>query len=282
MTLEIKNGDVLELIKLQKNESVDLIVTSPPYVDVVNYGSGIENHTGENYVNWLLSLFVEVERVLKTSGSFILNINDKCENGYRNIVIFDLISRSAKETNLKFYDFYVWHKKSCIPNSSAKRLRHTTEYLFHFCKDSKKMKFYMDRILVPSVSGGKKQKICRQNQNADGIQCNIYREISMPTKARPDNVMRFRTAGASRANTIKHPAPFHKELPAYFINLLTDENDLVIDTFSGIGTTGEACKDLNRNYIGYELNEIYTAFSRKRLNIQPANTIEKNDIRSAA
>jgi site-specific DNA-methyltransferase (adenine-specific) len=282
MTVEIKNGDALELIKLQKNESVDLIVTSPPYADIINYGDWIENHTGENYVNWLLSVFVEVARVLKPSGSFILNINENCEGGYRSTVIYDLISRNSRETDLKFYDSYIWHKKSCMPNSSARRFRHSTEHIFHFCKDSKKMKFFMARVLVPSVSGGKKQKIGRQKQNADGIQCNIYREITMPLMSRPENVFRFRTAGASRANTIKHPAPFHKELPAYFINLLTDENDLVIDTFSGIGTTGEACKDLSRNYIGYELNEIYAAFSRKRLNIQPANTIEKNDIRSAA
>ena len=104
----------------------------------------------------------------------------------------------------------------------------------------------------------------------------------MPVMARPDNVFRFNTAGASRDNTIKHPAPFNKELPAYFINLLTDVNDLVIDTFSGIGTTGLACKELNRNYIGYELHPPFVNFSRKRLNIQPAITIKMNDIKIAA
>jgi len=282
MILDIKEGDALELIKSQKSYSVDLIITSPPYMDLIHYGEGIENRTDEKYVDWLLSLFVQVERVLKPSGSFILNINDKCKGGYRCTVIHDLISRSSRETKLKLYDSYVWYKTSCMPNSSAKRFRHTTEYIFHFCKGYKKMKFFMQRVMVPSVSGGKKQKIGRQHQNADGTQCNEYHEITMPLMSRPENVFRFNTAGTSRDNTIKHPAPFNKELPAFFINLLTDENDLVMDTFSGIGTTGVACKESNRNYIGYELNEIYAEFSRKRLDIQPANAIEENDILTAA
>lgn len=282
MILDIKQGDALELIKSQKNDSVDLIITSPPYMDIIHYGDGIENRTDEKYVDWLLSLFVQVERVLKPSGSFILNINDKCEGGYRSTVIFDLISRSSRETNLKFYDSYVWYKTSCMPNSSAKRFRHTTEYIFHFCKDSKKMKFFMQRVLVPSVSGGKKQKIGRQHQNADGTQCNEYREITMPILSRPENVFRFKTAGASRENTIKHPAPFNKELPAFFINLLTDETDLVIDPFNGIATTGVACKELNRNYIGYELNPKFAEFSRDRLQIKSESFSNEKDTLTAA
>jgi len=282
MILDIRQGDSLKLIKSQKSDSVDLIITSPPYMDLIHYGEGIENRTDEKYVDWLLSLFVQVERVLKPSGSFILNINDKCKGGYRSTVIHDLISRSSRETNLKFYDSYVWHKTSCMPNSSAKRFRRTTEDILHFCKDSKKMKFFMQRVMVPSVSGGKKQKIGRQHQNADGTQCNKFHEITMPLFSRPENVFRFKTAGASKANTIKHPAPFNKELPAFFINLLTDEKDLVIDTFSGIGTTGVACKESNRNYIGYELNPKFAEFSRERLQIKSESLINEKEILTAA
>jgi DNA modification methylase len=87
---------------------------------------------------------------------------------------------------------------------------------------------------------------------------------TLPDKVRPDNVFRFPTAGLARDNTIRHPAPFHKNLPSYFINLLTDEGDVVLDVFSGIGTTGLGCN--NREYIGMELNEKYADFSKKRLN----------------
>jgi DNA modification methylase len=84
---------------------------------------------------------------------------------------------------------------------------------------------------------------------------------------RPDNVVRFHTAGHARDNTIKHPAPFYKDLPAYYINLLTDELDTIVDIFSGIGTTGLAVKEIggDRKYIGFELNPIYSEFSRQRL-----------------
>ena len=81
---------------------------------------------------------------------------------------------------------------------------------------------------------------------------------------RPDNVFRFPTAAKARDNIIRHPAPFYKDLPIYFINLLTDEGDTILDVFSGIGTTGLGCND--RNYIGIELNEKYAEFSKKRLN----------------
>jgi len=239
MNINILEGDCFDLIKQQPDNSVDLVITSQPYADIVNYGKDVSVMNTDEYVDWLLPLFVEIERVLKPTGSFILNINDKCNKGYRSTFIYDLISRNNKEKKLKLYDTYIWYKKSGIPNGALKRFRNNTEFIFHFCKDSKKLKFYMDRILSKSV-------------NSDEM-------------VRPDNVVRFSTAGASRDNHIKHPAPFHKELPLYYIKALTDENDVVLDPFSGIATTGLACKELNRDYIGYELNSDYVNFSRKRL-----------------
>lgn len=285
MNYWIVNDDCFEAIKKLEDESVDLVITSPPYADIVNYGKKVSVKKPNDYVDWLLPLFKEIFRVLKPSGSFILNINDKCDGGYRNTYIYDLISRNNKETKLKLYDTYIWHKKSGIPNGGTKRFRNTTEFIFHFCKDQKEMKFYMDRVLEEpkattadrykyeigsldaTVKDGvrKKQKIRYAKNITDGVQDHEYRVREMPDKVRPDNVFRFATAGGSRDNTIKHPAPFNKELPLYFINLLTDAGDLVVDPFSGIGTTGVACKELDRDYVGFELNEKYATFSEKRL-----------------
>jgi len=78
-------------------------------------------------------------------------------------------------------------------------------------------------------------------------------------------VFRFPTSSGVRDNLVKHPATFHRDLPEYFIRLLTDEGDLVLDVFNGIGTTGLPCRDLNREYLGFELNPIYADFSRKRI-----------------
>ena len=284
----ILTGDCFELIKTLDDNSVDLVITSPPYADIVNYGKNISIKKPKDYCDWILPLFNEIHRVLKPSGSFILNINDNCSNGLRNPFIYELIYRSQKETNLKFYDTYIWHKKNGIPNGSKKRFRNNTEFIFHFVKNQKELKFYMDRVLQDPkdsylsrlnsptnddsniVDGERKRKkivwVRRTSMKVDedGVKDPDLVQRIVPDLVRPDNVFRFPTAGASRDNTIRHPAPFNKELPTYFINLLTDEGDTILDVFSGIGTTGLGCND--RNYIGIELNEKYAEFSKKRLN----------------
>jgi len=268
----IIEGDCFDLIKLQPDNSVDLVITSPPYVDIVNYGKNISIKKPQEYCDWLLPLFNEIQRVLKPSGSFILNINDNCKNGLRNPFIYELIYRSQKETKLRFYDTYIWHKKNGIPNGSKKRFRNTTEFIFHFVKNQKELKFYMDRIMEePSQATKDRSKnswnITNHGETKEGKRINKkYLSDYKPTSIRPDNVFRFHTAGYARDNHIKHPAPYHKQLPEYFIKFLTDENDVVLDPFAGIGTTGLPCKDMNRQFIGYELNPKYVDFGNKRIN----------------
>jgi len=263
----ILTGDCFELIKTLEDNSVDLVITSPPYADIVNYGKNISIKKSNEYVDWILPLFNEIHRVLKPSGSFILNINDNCDKGYRNTFIYELIYRNSKETSLKLYDTYIWHKMNGIPNGSTKRFRNNTEFIFHFVKNQKELKFYMDRVLQePAESYTQRSKTPQGVSRIviDGERIKPRKMVDVD-KVRPDNVFRFPTAGQSRDNSIRHPAPYHKELPSYFINLLTDEGDVVLDVFSGIGTTGMSCKDLNRQYIGMELNEKYAEFSKKRI-----------------
>lgn len=269
--VRLELGDCFELIKSQPDNSVDLVITSPPYSDIVNYGKDVSIKKPKDYVDWLLPLFDEIQRVLKPSGSFILNINDNVSKGIRNYYIYELIYRSQTETKLKLYDTYFWHKKNGIPNGSKKRFRNMTEFIFHFCKNPKEMKFYMDRVLQEPAESYKNRFKYKDSIAGQGITKNGIRYVEKGLsgelkKVRPDNVVRFNTNGTSRDNTIKHPAPFNIELPLYYINLLTDEGDVVLDPFSGIGTTGMGCKELNRKYIGYELNETYYDFSISRLN----------------
>lgn len=276
--MTLLNGDCFELIKDLEDNSIDLIITSPPYSDIISYGKSVSIKKTDEYCDWILPLFDDIFRVLKKSGSFILNINDKCVDGYRSPFIYDLISRSQKETDLKLYDTYFWCKETSVPNGSNKRFRTTTEFIFHFVK-SKDFKFYMDRV-YETLSDDTIARYGRQMNERHGtiIDGHRKREIeslnikktnekrSYSDKKRPDNVFRFKTAGAARDNLIKHPAPFHKELPSYFINLLTDEKDFILDPFSGIGTTGISCKDLGREYIGFELNKSYFDYSVERIN----------------
>jgi DNA modification methylase len=268
--MEIKIGDCFELIKELPDNSIDLIITSPPYADIVNYGKNISIQKPKDYCDWLLPIFNEIQRVLKPSGSFILNINDTCKAGLRNPFIYELIYRSQKETKLKFYDTYIWWKRNGIPNGSPKRFRNTTEFIFHFVKDQKNLKFNMDTALVePTESYVNRVKTPTNDfgKVIDGIRVRKEKKLrEVEGKVRPDNVVRFSTAGAARDNSIKHPAPFHKDLPKYYINLLTDDGDTILDIFGGIMTTGLACNEIgNRNFIGFELNETYAEFGKKRM-----------------
>ena len=263
-------GDSFELIKDIPDNSVDLVITSPPYSSIVSYGKDVSIYKADEYVSWILPLFKEIHRVLKSSGSFILNINDNCDGGYRNTFIYELIYRNSKETPLKLYDTYVWHKKNGVPNGSKKRFRNNTEFIFHFCKNQKDLKFYMDRVMEPAADSFRNRLKSPINNDTEIIDGERKRNMVMRNDyemVRPDNVFRFLTAGQARDNSIRHPAPYHKELPSYFINLLTDEGDTILDVFGGIMTTGVACNEIgNRTFIGFELNEKYAEFGIKRIN----------------
>ncbi|MFN4974664.1 MAG: DNA-methyltransferase [Bacteroidota bacterium] len=268
MKIQIEIGDCFELIKNLEDNSVDLVITSPPYADIIQYGKNIDVKKPTEYVDWILPLFKEIYRVLKPSGSFILNINDNCNKGVRNTYIYELIYRVGKETKIKLYDTYIWHKKNGIPNGGNKRFRNNTEFIFHFVKDQKQLKFYMDRVLQEPADTYKKRMEKLTNVDrvvVDGMRIKNYKKVDAGL-VRPDNVFRFNTAGTEKENNIKHTAPFNTELPTYFINLLTDEGDIVLDPFAGIMTSGVSSKKLNRDFIGFELNRFYAEYGEKRIN----------------
>lgn len=286
--IDIRLIDALEGLKILEDSSVDLVITSPPYADIsfLNYGN-VESVKSSNYVDWFLDIMKEINRVIKPTGSFILNINDFTKKGYRDPYIYKLIARS-EESNLKLYDTYFWVKNSVIPNGGPKRFRNITEFIFHFVKDRKDLKFHMDRVLQEPSEATKKRytyeiaypdgcldrertmkpkiKIHQDRYFIDGKRVLSPKiEKSVSYLVRPNNVLKFNTGSASRDNEIKHPAPFNEELPKFFIKLLTDEGDLVVDPFSGIATTGVSCVKSNRNYIGFDLNEKYVEYSKKRI-----------------
>ncbi len=106
--VQIKDGMI---VRLNKNGTVRAVLGK-----YGEYGKNISIQKPQDYCDWLLPLFNEIHRVLKPSGSFILNINDTCKGGYRNPFIYELIYRSQKETKLKFYDTYIWHNYYSVAN----------------------------------------------------------------------------------------------------------------------------------------------------------------------
>ena len=109
---KIFHGDSKEVLKLLERDSIDLIVTSPPYADrrKQTYG-GIKP---EKYVKWFLPISSELYRILKPTGTFILNIKEKAENGERHIYVLELILALRKQGWLWTEEF-IWHKKNSYP-----------------------------------------------------------------------------------------------------------------------------------------------------------------------
>ena len=262
-------GDCMKLSKELPNNSIDLVVTSPPYADTVSYGNKVEVLNSERYVDWFIKLFHEANRFLKDSGSFILNINDKTNNGERSTYVFELVHRIVKETGLKLFDRYIWYKKSALPMTGEKRLNDRIEYIFHFVKNTKEFKTRTDRIRIPYKEVSIKRFKNKVHGNdiilPDGTTKLSQRGSSKPNPigAKPITVFRFDTGSALRG--LKHPAPFHPQLPEFFIKWLTDENDIILDPFIGGGTVAEVALKMNRNYLGFEINPEYLKMTEERL-----------------
>lgn len=262
-------GDCIELSKTLSDNSINLVITSPPYADTVSYGNKVEIFDTKNYVNWFVDLSKEISRFLTRDGSFILNINDKIVNGERSIYVFELIYEITKKTNLKLYDRYIWYKKSSMPMTGDKRLNDRIEYIFHFVNDVKNFKCRIDRVRIPyaksSINRFKNKVHGNDIVYDDGTTELSHRESvnPHPDGAKPTTVFRFDTGSALRG--LSHPAPFHPDLPTFFIKWLTDENDIILDPFMGGGTTAISALSLNRYYIGFDINFKYIEMSEKRI-----------------
>lgn len=115
---KIYQGDSLQLLKRLPDNSVDLVITSPPYSTLKTYINDI-GILADDYVEWFIPYCKEICRVIKPTGSFILNINDKIENGFRHPYVFDLISELHKQTELKMFERLFWNKLKSLPNSTV-------------------------------------------------------------------------------------------------------------------------------------------------------------------
>lgn len=248
--------------------SIDLVLTSPPYADMISYGDVVETIDTKKYTAWFLPIAKQLYRILKPSGSFILNINDNCQNFERNAYVYELIYRLTAETNWKFFDRYTWYKKTTIPHNGNRRLIDRTEYIFHFVKNTKYMATYADRIKVPLAPGAilrKKYDIkIHQDTDKNGLRKLSTKKITRSANNRlPDNVFRFPTNGATSGNA--HPAAFHPKLPTFFIDWLTDIGDVVCDPFLGSGTTAAVSRFKNRKYVGIEMNKSYAPIIKEKI-----------------
>jgi site-specific DNA-methyltransferase (adenine-specific) len=257
-------GDCLNaLIEIEEN-SVDLIVTSPPYADrrAKTYG-GMKP---EEYVAWFLPRAQEFLRVLKPTGTFILNIKEKVENGERHIFVIELILALRKQGWL-WTEEYIWHKKNSYPGKWPNRFRDSWERLLQFNK-AKNFNMYQDEVRVPMGEWAKSRlkKLSETDKRRDnsrvgsGFGKNISNWVGREL-AYPSNVLHLATETGNKV----HSAVFPKELPAWFIKLFTKPGDMVLDPFLGSGTTCIAALELDRKSLGIEILEEYYSLAKNNI-----------------
>jgi DNA modification methylase len=260
---KIYQGDSLELLKKLPDNSIDLVITSPPYSSMKTY-INFKGILADDYVDWFIPYCKEIERVIKPTGSFILNINDKVENGFRHPYVFDLISRLHRETGLKMFERLFWNKMKSLPNRS--RFGDRIEYLFWFAK-SKNFYFNIDEMRTEysekSIKRMKKplKKRYARTDNDDNLD---YKDWAPnPKGALPTTIVNI--SSESKRIADNHVAVYPVDLVKYFIGGATKEGDVVLDPFMGTGTTGVAASIMGRNYIGFEMQSDYIKLAESRI-----------------
>lgn len=256
----IESDAVLALQKLP-SESVQCIVTSPPYWGLRDYGIegqiGLESNL-QQYINKLVAVFAEAKRVLKCNGIFWLNIGDGYTSGNRGYRAPDkknparaMSIRPDTPAGLKSKDLLgipwrlalalqadgwylrsdiVWNKPNAMPESVKDRPTRSHEYVFMFAKNER---YYYDYQAIKEHGRNKR------------------------------TVWSINTAPFAEA----HFATFPPALIEPCIHASTQENDFVLDPFFGSGTVGVVCQELKRRFIGIELNGDYVKIANNRLNI---------------
>jgi site-specific DNA-methyltransferase (adenine-specific) len=264
-------GDSKEMLKKISDNSVDLIVTSPPYADQ-RKGTYGGMHP-EKYVAWFLPITAEMLRVLKPTGTFILNIKEKVLDGERSTYVMELILEMRKQGWLWTEEF-IWHKKNCYPGKWPNRFRDAWERLLQFNK-SKKFNMYQEEVMVPTGDWAKSRlknlsntdKIRDNSKVGSGFGKNISNWLTRD-KAFPANVLHL----ATECNNKNHSAAFPEGLPEWFIKLFTKEQDVVLDPFMGSGTSVLVAHRMKRHSIGIDLIPEYV--ERVKQQLQPEKQLQ--------
>ncbi len=268
-------GDCTQLLKTLPDDSVDLIFTSPPYADQRKQTYG--GFHPDDYVEWFLPISQQLLRVLKPTGTFVLNIKEKVVNGERSTYVMELILEMRKQ-GWFWTEEFIWHKKNCYPGKWPNRFRDSWERLIQF---NKSKQFYMNQqaVMVPMGDWSKTRlknlseidKVRDESKVGSGFGKNISnwldREMAYPT-----NVLHL----ATECNNKKHSAAFPEGLPEWFIKLFTNEGDTVLDPFMGSGTTNAVAQRMRRNSIGIEIMAEYYDMVKAELKPVELYLLEQN------
>lgn len=257
-------GDSLDVLRQLPDESVNLIITSPPYADQrkSTYG-GVPV---SEYVEWFKPFAAEMLRVLADDGSFILNIKERVVNGERSTYVYELVI-ALRQMGWLWTEEYIWHKTTTAPGKWPNRFRDLWEHCYHFTKN-KKFTMNQEAVMVP-VGDWSKSRLSNlsdkdRERQSSGVGSGFGKRVDNwvgRDMVYPGNVLH----GSSETRNTGHSAAFPLWLPRWFIELFSNPGDLVLDPFLGSGTTLIAANAVGRRGFGVELLEEHEPIISKRL-----------------
>lgn len=247
---KIINDDCITAMKDMRPQSIDVVLTSPPYNINIKYGKYTDRKPRDRYLAWLNDVFSEIKRVMKSDASFFLNVGFICTDPW----IPDDVASIARHL-FKLQNRIVWVKNVSVedrsyghfkPINSERFINQTHEYIYHFSKDGN---IHLDRLSI-GVPFQHKSNIKRFGHDKD-VRCrgNVW-YIPYETKQVKDS----------------HPCIFPIQLAKQCIELHGANLGLtVLDPFLGSGTTLIACNRLGVNGIGIDIDKDYCDLAQRRL-----------------
>ena len=266
VTTKIIKADCALALKTLPNESIDLILTSPPYANQRKHTYG--GVSADHYIDWFLPIADELYRVLKPSGSFVLNIKEHAVKGERHTYVIELIL-AMKKRGWLWTEEYIWHKRNTCPGKWPNRFRDAWERCVHFTKP-KEFCMYQEAVMVPMRDWmGSRLKSLKKTDHTyvksrtnSGFGKKTANWIGRKM-AYPDNVLYLATECRNKG----HSAVFPESLPEWFIKLFTKAGDTVLDPFMGSGTTLCVAQRLERHSVGIDIWPDYCHAAATRLGI---------------
>jgi site-specific DNA-methyltransferase (adenine-specific) len=244
------------------NGAIDLVITSPPYWNAVDYEQHVKDPTAwyrtrrggpyEEYLDWLEQCFREVHRALKPGGFCAVVIGTVLFNGQHYPVPYHFTARMTDQLGYLFHDMITWHKVT----GGVKRAGVTIQqpYPGYFYPNIMTESILIFRKPGPPIHQGR--RISEKEAAAFEIDDLFKREIA-------NNVWHIAPVPP---NYLPHPCPFPEEIPYRLIRMYSYPGDTVLDPFVGIGTTAKVARALGRYYIGYDVHQPYIEIAERRVN----------------
>lgn len=249
---KVYNMDCVEGMKMLPDNFVDLTVTSPPYDDMKNYKG-----FSFDFENVAKQLF----RVTKNGGVVVWIVGDGTKNGDETGTSFKQYLH-FKELGFNALDTMIYHKKAVGACGSSNSYNQAFEYMFIFTKGKIKT-FNPIKDLVAKDVGKVKDYPVKRSDKDKYINDRVKKVV--PNGSKRQNVWTYDVGFGAGNDRTGHPAVFPEKLAEDHILSWSNEGDIVLDPFSGSGTTFKMCLLNNRNFIGFELSHEYIYISDNRI-----------------